>query len=74
MVSSAWCGRMPVTVRRQKAAATASSGGNSRGGNTPRCATISHSAPTTTNGNALRAAIRQRVSPLVKTGARSRHW
>ena len=34
-VSSAWCGRMPLSVSRQNAAAMASSEGNSRAGNTP---------------------------------------
>src|SRR5271154_5442588 len=49
---------MPFSVSRAKAPATASKGGNKRGGNRPRCATVSQIAPTTINGNALRAARR----------------
>src|SRR6266536_3435537 len=63
MVSIAWCGRMPETDRRTKADATSPSGGNSRRGNTPSRATISHAAPTTRNGKAVRATTRHHVSP-----------
>ena len=37
--------------------------GNSRLGNTPACAVISHISPTTRNGNAVRAITRNRLSP-----------
>src|ERR1700681_4421033 len=49
---------MPARVSRTKAAAIVSKDGNKRGGNKPRCATVSHIAPSTMNGNALRAARR----------------
>ena len=62
-VSSTWCGRIPDAVSRTNAAAISSKGGNSRRGNTSRCAVISHISPTTRNGNAVRAAISHRLSP-----------
>jgi hypothetical protein len=62
-VSSAWCGRMPARVSRQNAAAMVSSEGNRRGGKTPSRATISQTAPTTRNGNALR-----QISPPARLG------
>src|SRR5215510_6104659 len=53
---------MPLAVRRTNAAATVSSGGNSRGGNKPLWAATSHRAPTTRKGKAVRATTRHRSS------------
>ena len=61
-VSNAWCGSAPETVRRTKAEATVSSDGNKRGGKICRRATISHTPPTTRNGNAVCAAARERCA------------
>src|SRR5215471_21840888 len=54
---------MPVMVRLTKEAATSSSVGNSRRGNTPAQATISQIPPTTTKGKILRAISRRRSPP-----------
>src|SRR3984893_10263493 len=62
-VSTTGWGRVPDAVRRTRADATSSSGGNRRGGKMPRWAATSHIAPTTRNGNAVRPTIRQRLSP-----------
>src|SRR5271165_5430780 len=51
-------------VRRTRADATSSSGGNSFLGNMPSCAVNSHASATTRNGKAVRAIIRQRSSGL----------
>src|SRR3569832_1668294 len=51
---------MPAAVRSTKERAMSSSVGNSLRGNTPARATISQIAPTTTNGNALRATAANR--------------
>ena len=74
-VSIAWCGRMPETVSRTKAAAISSSVGNSRRGKMPTQATISHSAPTTTNGKTLRQISRSaRGRALAARPPWSRQW
>ena len=53
---------MPLAVSRQNAAPTSTSDGNSLGGNTPSRAVISQATARTRNGNAVRAATRQRDS------------
>ena len=61
----------------ERDSATSSSVGNSRCGNTPAQATISQIAPTTTNGNTLRAIAAQPVAGAVLSGrsaARPGDW
>jgi hypothetical protein len=69
MVSAACRGRMPSAVSRAKVAATCSTGGKSRCGNAPECATSSHTTPTTRKGTAVASARAAALRMEARAGA-----